>query len=187
MKKYQIIYADPPWDYKGQKQHTGKGGTDSGGAAVHYPCMKLRELKKFDVPSICDDDCLLFMWSSSPHLDQAIELMKAWGFSWATVGFVWDKQKVNPGFYTMSRVELCLIGKRGKIPKPRGARNIRQLVSVMRGKHSVKPEEVRERIVEMFPTQDKIELFAREKVDGWDCHGNEVDGDVFVPLKESEE
>jgi N6-adenosine-specific RNA methylase IME4 len=172
LKKYQIIYADPPWDYKGQLQHTGKDGPDSGGAVKHYGCMKL--------PSLCDDDCLLFMWATSPHLDQAIELLKAWGFSWATVGFVWDKQKVNPGFYTMSQVELCLIGKRGKIPKPRGARNIRQMVSVMRQKHSAKPEEVRKRIEEMFPTQNKIELFARTVVDGWDCHGDEVEADITL-------
>jgi N6-adenosine-specific RNA methylase IME4 len=107
--------------------------------------------------------------------------LKAWGFSWATVGFVWDKQKVNPGFYTMSQVELCLIGKRGKIPKPRGARNIRQMVSVMRQKHSAKPEEARKRIEEMFPTQNKIELFARTVTDGWDCHGDEVEADVVFP------
>jgi N6-adenosine-specific RNA methylase IME4 len=120
------------------------------------------------------------MWTSSPHLDQAIELMKAWGFKWATVGFVWDKQKVNPGFYTMSQVELCLIGKKGKIPQPRGARNIRQLVSIERGKHSAKPHEVRQRIELMFPTQNKIELFARDEVEGWDCHGNEVEGGAFL-------
>ena len=129
---------------------------------------------------MCDEDCLLFMWATSPHLDQAIELLKAWGFSWATVGFVWDKQKVNPGFYTMSQVELCLIGKRGKIPKPRGARNIRQLVSEMRGKHSAKPAEVRKRIEEMFPEQNKIELFAREAPEGWDVHGNEVESDIVL-------
>ena len=185
-QKYQIIYADPPWDYKGQKQHTGKGGKDSGGAVIHYPCMKLKDLKKLDIQALCDDDCLLFMWSSSPHLDQAIELMKAWGFAWATVGFVWDKQKVNPGFYTMSQVELCLIGKRGKIPKPRGARNIRQLVSEMRRKHSQKPNEVRKRIEQMFPTQNKIELFARETVDGWDCFGNEVDSDIQITFRGEE-
>jgi N6-adenosine-specific RNA methylase IME4 len=88
VKKYQIVYADPPWDYKGQLQHTGQGGKDSGGATKHYGCMKLADLKKLDVPSLCDDDCLMFMWATSPHLDQAIELLKAWGFSWATVGFV---------------------------------------------------------------------------------------------------
>ena len=171
---YSIIYADPPWDYKGQLQHNGKGGSDSGGAERHYPTMTLKKLKLLDIKSQCANDCLLFMWSSSPHLDQAIELMKAWGFSWATVGFVWDKQKVNPGFYTMSQCELCLIGKHGKIPQPRGARNIRQLISIERGKHSAKPHEVRQRIEQMFPTQSKLELFARTTHEGWDCFGNEV-------------
>ena len=120
------------------------------------------------------------MWTSSPHLDQAIELMKAWKFQWATIGFVWDKQKVNPGFYTMSQCELCLIGKHGRIPSPRGARNIRQLVSVERGKHSEKPEEVRNRIEQMFPTQSKIELFARQPAPGWDRFGNEVESTVTL-------
>ena len=105
---------------------------------------------------------------------QAIELLKSWGFNYATIGFIWDKQRVNPGFYTMSQCEICLIGKRGKIPRPRGARNIRQLVSEMRGRHSAKPHEVRKRIELMFPDQDKIELFARERVEGWDAWGNEV-------------
>ena len=138
--------------------------------------MKLSEMKDMKewVQSLCDDDCLMFMWSSSPHLDQAIELLKTWGFKWSTIGFVWDKQMVNPSFYTLSQVEICLIGKRGRIPKPRGARNIRQFVSVKRGKHSQKPDEVRKRIEQMFPTQNKIELFAREKHFGWDVWGNEV-------------
>lgn len=174
MKKYQIIYADPPWDYKGQLQHTGSGGPDSGGAVRHYRCMKLKELKTMDVQSLCDDDCILFLWATSPHLDQAIELMGSWGFKWATVGFVWDKQRVNPGFYTMSQCELCLIGKKGKIPKPRGARNVRQLVSKLRGQHSEKPDEVRKRIEEMFPSQTKLEMFARRSSPGWDFHGEEV-------------
>lgn len=175
--KYQVIYCDPPWDYKGQTQHGGKGKSDTGSALSHYPTMKLKELiaLKPMIDKLADDDCMLFMWASSPHLDQAIDLIKGWGFKWATVGFVWDKQKVNPGFYTMSQCELCLIGKKGKIPQPRGARNVRQFVSEMRGRHSAKPHEVRLRIEQMFPDQNKIELFARERVKGWDAWGNEVE------------
>ena len=178
--KYSIIYADPPWDYKGQLQHNGKGGKDTGGAEIHYPTMTLKKLKLLPIPDITDDDCLLFMWSSSPHLDQAIDLLKSWGFKWATIGFVWDKQRVNPGFYTMSQCEICLIGKRGKIPKPRGARNIRQLVSEMRGKHSTKPAEVRSRIELMFPTQNKVELFSRHITPGWHVWGNEVQSNINI-------
>lgn len=178
MSTYSIIYADPPWDYKGQKQHAGAGKGSTGGAAAHYGTLTLPKLKRLPVVWLAAPDCLLFLWSSSPHLDQAIDLMKAWGFKWATVGFVWDKQRVNPGFYTMSQCELCLIGKRGKIPRPRGARNVRQLVEHPRMKHSVKPDEVRARIDRMFPTQRKLELFAREKASGWNAWGNEVESDV---------
>tara|TARA_Y100000593_G_scaffold95131_1_gene200513 strand:- start:49092 stop:49652 length:561 start_codon:yes stop_codon:yes gene_type:complete len=181
MPKYSIIYADPPWDYKGQTQHSGKGGKPSGGAASHYSPMKLKELKKLPVKSICEEDCLMFMWVTSPHLDQGIELMKSWGFSYATIAFVWDKVRVNPGFYTMSQCEVCIVGKMGKIPKPRGARNVRQYIRALRGKHSKKPYEARERISKMFPTQPKIELFARKEYQGWDSWGNEVKGvDIFI-------
>lgn len=173
-KKYGIIYADPPWDYKGQTQHAGPSSGSTGGAAVHYPTIKLKDLKSLPIQQICEDNCLLFLWATSPHLDQAIELGKAWGFSWATVGFVWDKKRVNPGFYTMSQCELCLIFKKGKIPSPRGDRSIRQYLLKERTGHSEKPHEVRERIAKMFPEQTKIELFAREEWDGWDCWGNEI-------------
>ena len=180
--KFEILYADPPWEY-GNQQHKGKGKPPSGGAATHYPTMTLDRLKRLDLPSVTAPDALLYMWSSSPHLDQAIELMKAWGFQWATVGFVWDKQRVNPGFYTMSQCELCLIGKRGRIPAPRGARNVRQFVSEYRGEHSAKPQEVRKRIELMFPSQNKLELFARSRTPGWSVWGNEVQSDVQIGVR----
>jgi N6-adenosine-specific RNA methylase IME4 len=132
MTKYEIIYADPPWNYGGQKMLSGSK------AENHYPTMKLSELKALPVQSITDDNALLFMWSSSPHLDQAIELMKAWGFSYATVAFVWDKVRPVSGFYTMSQCEICLVGKKGKIPQPRGVRNALQFLSEKKGRHSAK-------------------------------------------------
>ena len=174
--RFEIIYADPPWDYKGQLQHAGPGSRDTGGAVKHYPTVTLDMLCGLDVARITATDSLLFMWSSSPHLDQAIALGKAWGFDWATVAFVWDKQRVNPGFYTMSQCELCLVFKHGRIPAPRGARNVRQLVSARRCAHSRKPDEVRRRIDAMFPRSRKIELFARGRSDGWTGWGLDSDG-----------
>ena len=187
VRRFPIIYADPPWDYKGQLQHTGAGGRDSGGATRHYPTVPLAQLCELPVHKLAADNCLLFMWSSSPHLDQAIDLGKSWGFAWATVAFVWHKQRTNPGFYTMSQCELCLAFKRGKIPTPRGSRRERQFVdegaaqdldgfvSELRGKHSTKPEEVRRRIDAMFPGQAKIELFARrDDIPNWSVWGLEA-------------
>ena len=173
-ERFDILYADPPWDYKGQLQHAGAGSGDTGGAARHYGAVRLDTLKTLDVPAIAAADSLLFLWATNPHLDQAIELGKAWGFAWATVAFVWDKLRVNPGFYTMSQCELCLAFKRGRIPAPRGARNVRQLVRARRGPHSRKPDEVRRRIEEMFPALRKIELFARgAHAEGWAAWGLE--------------
>ena len=171
---YAILYADPPWDYRGQLQHAGQSSGDTGGAIRHYPTVTLADLKELAVGGLAAADCLLFLWATSPHLDQAIELGKGWGFAWATVAFVWDKGRVNPGHYTLSQCELCLVFKRGKIPQPRGARDVRQLVSAPRGPHSAKPPEVRRRIEAMFPEQRKLELFARERVAGWDAWGLEL-------------
>lgn len=174
---FDILYADPPWDYKGQLQHAGCGSGDSGGAVRHYPTVTLARLKTLGISRIAAPNSLLFLWSTNPHLDQAIALGKAWGFAWATVAFVWDKLRVNPGFYTMSQCELCLVFKRGRIPGPRGARNMRQLVAAERGAHSQKPDEVRRRIEAMFPALRKIELFARGRgAPGWTAWGLEAHG-----------
>tara|TARA_S200002703_G_C3672826_1_gene206604 strand:+ start:17 stop:580 length:564 start_codon:yes stop_codon:yes gene_type:complete len=172
--KFGIIYCDPAWDYKGQKQHNGKLGKETGSASKYYDTLKLKELKTMPVYDIADEDCLLFMWVTSPHLDQGITLIKTWGFKYSTIGFVWNKMRVNPSYYTMSQCEICLIAKKGRIPKPRGARNVRQYVEEKRREHSQKPDVVKERINEMFPIQRKIELFARKPTDGWYYWGNEV-------------
>lgn len=180
---YDIIYCDPPWDYKGQTQHSGKDGKGTGGAINHYPVLTLDKLKLLNIQKIANKNSLLFMWTSSPHLDQAIDLMKSWGFKYTTIAFVWDKQKLNPGYYTMSQIEICLVGKMGKIPDRRGSRKERQLVSEVRKEHSTKPDAVRDRIKLMFPEHRKIELFARQKTDGWDVWGNEVDKDIEIEVR----
>lgn len=176
---YEVVYADPPWDYNGKSQHANR--TDPVASVnSHYNTMTCEQLKKLNVRGILDYNAILFLWTSSPHLPQALEVMKAWGFEYKTVAFVWDKQKVNPGYYTMSQCELCLVGKRGRFPDDRGSRNERQLVSEMRGRHSAKPIEVRRRIERMFPTQKKIELFARERAEGWDAWGNEIQSTITL-------
>lgn len=183
-EKFDVIYADPPWDYNGKLQFD-KSSTDAedidlskkifiSSAAFKYPTLKTNELMKLPVQKIANDDCLLFMWTSNPHLSQAVELGKAWGFEYKTVAFVWDKMNHNPGQYTLSNCELCLVFKRGRIPKPRGARNIKQLVRSPRKEHSEKPIEVIQAIEKMFPFQKRIELFARRKTNGWSVWGLDV-------------
>ena len=175
--KYQIICSDPPWDYKGQTQHGGKGVKDTGGAIKHYPTMPTEKMIPEFKPlldSWADNDCLLFMWATWPHLDQAIQLGTGWGFKYVHTPFIWYKMKTNPGFYTMTQTEPVLCFKRGKIPQPRGSRNERQVIEVPRSRHSEKPQELYNRITNMFPTQNKMEMFARTHRNGWDCWGNEI-------------
>lgn len=183
-EKYDIIYADPPWDYGGKMQYDKsciKSENENferkifiSAANFKYPTVKLEQLKQLDVQSISAENSLLFMWATGPHMHNAIILGESWGFEYKTVAFVWDKQIHNPGRYTLSQTEFVLVFKRGKFPTPRGVRNIRQLISCPRGKHSEKPDAVIAGITQMFPTQRKIELFARKNFDGWDNWGLEI-------------
>lgn len=183
-KKYEIIYADPPWDYGGKMQfdkscikkenENWEHGIFISAANFKYPTLKTEAMKEIPISKIAADDCLLFMWVTSPHLAQGIELGSAWGFDYKTVAFIWDKMSHNPGQYTLSNCELCLVFKKGRIPRPRGARNIQQLVRSPRREHSRKPDEIRYNIDKMFPSQAKIELFARQRPHGWDVWGLDV-------------
>jgi len=195
-EKYDVIYADPPWDYGGKMQYdkTSIKSENIGferevfisAANFKYPTLKLKELKELDVSSIVADDCILFMWTTGPQMANSIELGEAWGFEYKTVAFVWDKQVHNPGRYTLSQTEFVLAFKRGRFPTPRGARNVRQLVSIHRGAHSEKPEIVIESITKMFPQQKKIELFARKNYCGWDNWGLEIPDRKFEILSQGE-
>lgn len=183
-KKYSVIYADPPWDYGGKMQYDKSSKKDVNvgfeknifisSASFKYPTVKLKDLKQLDVNSIAEDDCLLFMWTTGPQMENSIELGSAWGFDYKTVAFVWDKMIHNPGQYTLSQTEFCLVFKKGRIPKPRGARNVRQFIQFPRGKHSEKPELAIDGITKMFPDHAKIELFARNNYTGWDNWGLEI-------------
>lgn len=198
-KKYQVIYADPPWDYGGKMQYDKtciksenigfEKNVFISSASFKYPTVKLNDLKKLNIPSIAADDCILFMWTTGPQFANSIELGESWGFEYKTVAFVWDKQVHNPGRYTLSQTEFVLAFKKGKFPTPRGARNVRQLVSVHRGQHSEKPEIVIDGITKMFPEQSKIELFARKNYYGWDNWGLEIPDSKIEILsnKETEE
>ena len=188
-EKYDIIYADPPWDYGGKMQYDKSSMKDFNvgfeknvfisAANFKYPTLTLEELKELNIISISADDCILFMWTTGPQFENSIELGKAWGFEYKTVAFVWDKQIHNLGHYTLSQTEFVLAFKKGRFPSPRGARNIRQLLSIRRSEHSEKPEQVIDGITRMFPQQKKIELFARKNFIGWDNWGLEIPDKKF--------
>lgn len=164
---------DPPWWYQGQSM-TGPEKTPTSHLDMHYPQMKDSELMSLPVYDMLNDDALVYMWVGSPIMHRAMKIADHWGLQYSTIAFVWDKQITNPGFYTMSQIEICLVFKKGKIPQPRGARNVKQFISEKRREHSRKPDEVRTRIELMHPTQSKLEMFARTSSEGWDVWGNET-------------
>lgn len=143
---------------------------------------ELIEMKEY-ISSISSDNCIMFMWATMPRLDFAIELMKHWWFDYKTIWFTRVKlnkdwtYRVNPWYYTASNVELVLIGIKWKNNwrfKPNKTM-INQIVATSIREHSRKPDEVRDRINLMYPDLNKIELFARTKVQGRDARWNEVD------------
>lgn len=178
LKKYQIVYADPPWQYK---VYSKKG--ESRSAESYYPTMSIDDICKLPVKNITDDNSVLFMWMTFPTLKEGLRVISEWGFKYKTVAFVWIKQnKKVPslfwgmGFWTRANAEICILATKGK-PKRISAK-VHQVILSPIEEHSKKPNEARNRIVELMGDLNKIELFARQKEEGWDVWGNEVDSDI---------
>ena len=175
---YDVILADPPWDHYGSPNKWAAAGKE-------YPLMTDEELLKFPIKDWMNDKSVLFLWATCPRLDFAVECIKSWGLEYRGVGFVWVKTKqdgtpigaqgVRPSI-VKPLTELCLCAssvKKGR-PLPLGSEAVVQTVFAPRGRHSEKPAEVRTRIELLYPDSTKIELFARERVYGWDAWGLEV-------------
>ena len=145
--------------------------------------MRLEELAALPVSDLADTDCALFLWATFPQLPEALRLIRAWGFSYKTVAFVWLKTNRKArtwfyglGFWTRSNAEICLLATKGH-PK-RQAANIHQLIVSPVERHSRKPDEARDRIVALMGDLPRIELFARQETPGWEVWGNEVNSDI---------
>lgn len=181
-KKYNVVYADPPWSYYNDSDSYFGKTTNVGMTKPPYRVMGSEEIKKLDVSNIAADNSILFIWTTDYHLNKCLEVIRSWGFEYKTVGFSWLKlnKKNEPvcfmGAYTMkSGIELCLLATRGKNAHGLVKRhNIRSLVQSPREQHSKKPNEIRTRIVQLLGDLPRIELFAREKTDGWDVWGDQV-------------
>lgn len=174
-KKYNIIYADPPWEYK-------ESGSGSRVVKAHYATMTIEEIKQMPIEKISDEKSILFMWVTFPRLEQGMEVIKAWGYQYYGLGFDWVKTSKNGnpswgmGYYTRQNTEICLIGvkkDKSKRIKPL-VRNILSVIHSERREHSRKPDEIRDKIVQICGDLPRIELFARQHAIGWDCWGNEV-------------
>lgn len=182
MKKYNILYVDPPWSYNDQ----GCQGT----MANHYKGMKLKDIKNLSVNQIADENCILFLWATYPMLQEALEVIRAWGFVYKSIAFQWikmNKIKKTPfyglGRWTRGNTEPCLLATKGK-PK-RISASVFQLIFAPRRKHSQKPDIARDKIIQLVGNLPRIELFATKNTNGWDSIGYEIDGrDIRDVLRE---
>lgn len=164
--KYRIIYADPPWAYGNtMPEYFGE-------QADHYPVMSIKELSELQIQDITEDNAVLFLWVTSPILEEVFGVIKAWGFQYKS-SFIWDKIKHNMGHYNSVRHELLLICTKGSC-MPDTNKLHDSVVSIERTEHSVKPEYFRTLIESLYTYGNKIELFARIKSDGWETFGNEL-------------
>jgi N6-adenosine-specific RNA methylase IME4 len=169
--KYRILYVDPPWHYQAE-QHTSMGGIHKAPLGKHYPSLSIEELCALPVADVALDDAVLFLWATSPQLEAAFSVIRAWGFQYKT-SMVWDKVLHNVGHYVSVRHELLLICTRGScLPDVKKLHD--SVYSEERTEHSRKPEYFRNLIDELYPHGKRIELFARGPLpDGWGRWGNE--------------
>ncbi len=175
---YPIIYADPPWSYD--------DAGCNGAAQDHYPTMKYQDIARLPIGQLATSDAVMFMWATYPKIQEALDLFRAWGFSYKSIAFQWLKiypsgePRFGLGRWTRGNTEPCLLGVRGKPHRVNNAVSqlifSEELIVSQIGRHSEKPSETRDRILRLIGDLPAVELFARTKVPGWDCWGNEVEG-----------
>lgn len=181
MKKYKIIYADPPWQHDRWKRGNRR-------PSLHYPVMSLEDIKDMDIDGISGPDCWLFMWATFPHLPEALETIASWGFTYKTIAFTWVKRNKKAsswfwgcGSYTRANAEICLLGRKGSLK--RESASVHSVIDTPIEGHSKKPDVARKRIVELCGNLPRVELFARQPSKGWDVWGNEVENNFKFPHK----
>jgi len=169
-KKYNIIYADPAWQY-------WSGGNKN--QSLHYPTMSIEDICALPVKNIADNNCVLFLWVTYPILQDAFKVIEAWGFKYSTAAFVWVKKNKNQdtpfvglGTWTRSNSELCLLATKGTVTRLDAG--ISQIVESPIEEHSKKPAIIRDLITQLVGKLPRIELFCREPAEGWDVWGNEA-------------
>jgi len=182
MKKYNIILADPPWNYYGSPDKDQAAGK-------HYSLMDTADICMLPVEEIADKPAVLFLWATCPKLPEALKVMEAWGFHFRGVAYIWVKTRKDGGIiagqgirpsFVKPTAELVLVGstqKKGR-PFPLQTEAQAQVVLHPRLAHSEKPSVFRNMIVGLLGDLSRIELFAREKADGWDAWGDEIESDI---------
>ena len=176
MKKYQIIYADPPWKYDFSKDNADT-------IEAHYPTMEVEQICNLNIPS--EDNAVLYLWATAPKLREALRVMGAWGFEYKTHA-VWDKGWVGMGYWFRGQHELLLVGVKGKFSPPEQEKRVSSVLRQKKREHSEKPVEIKTMIADWFPSCTKLEMFARKNDSNlfqagdiqWDTYGNVLKNDI---------
>lgn len=170
--QFPLIYADPPWEYDFSVDEADE-------IENHYPTMTIEELCALEVTDAATKDAILFMWTTSPKLEESFTVINAWGFQYRTCA-IWDKEWIGPGYYFRQRHELLLVAARGELPTPLPENRPDSIFVERRTKHSKKPEIAYQLIEQMYPELPKLELFARSAREGWRAWGNEAVKEVHA-------
>jgi N6-adenosine-specific RNA methylase IME4 len=180
MKKYQIIYADPPWQVMAGSKQSRKKGESQASRPLTYQTMTLDEIKAMPVKDMCDKNCVLFLWTINKYLEQSYEVARSWGFKPSTM-LVWDKTPKGIGLggtFTLAN-EYLLFARRGTVKAEKRVKGNHWWFP--REKHSKKPDFFRDMITDTFGDLPRLELFARQQSEGWDVFGNEVENSISLP------
>lgn len=180
--KYDVILADPPWNFKTWSDK-GKGRS----AENHYPIMSLNDIQGLPIIDYLADDCVLFLWTTWTHLQQSFDIICAWGFIYKTDAWVWSKRNkkgerfMGMGYYTRANTEPCLLATRGNPPRVHDHSILAYIDAPVR-KHSQKPDIQYDMIEALYPNMNYLELFARQKREGWYSWGNEIKSDIELEV-----
>ena len=165
---FDVVYADPPWRYSFSK-------SKSRDIENQYPTMTIDDICALRVPAA--ENCVLYLWATAPKLEEALRVVSAWGFTYKTHA-AWDKELIGMGYWFRGQHELLMVATRGKVsPPPQGLR-CGSVIRHRRSRHSAKPPEVRDMIAAWFPNARRLEMFARDKTEGWTVWGNEVEANA---------
>lgn len=174
-EKFGVIVADPEWLWESYSEETGMDRA----AANHYPTSSTEIIAQRDVPSIAATDCVLFLWATAPRIEDALFVMREWGFTYKSMA-VWVKDRVGTGYWFRNRHEILLVGTRGNVPAPAMGDQFDSVIEAPVGEHSAKPERSLEIVEAYYPNVPKIELNRRGPArPGWSAWGNEADHEII--------
>ena len=168
--KYDVIYADPAWRYDFSKSKNRD-------VENQYPTMTIDDICNLPVNNMTNENAVLYMWATAPKLPEAMKVIEAWGFKYVTHG-IWDKEMIGMGYWFRGQHELLMVAKKGKFSPPPSTMRISSVMKEKRGKHSKKPDFIRNLIKEWYPSAARLEMFCREEKQGWHTWGNEAENSI---------